>query len=87
MKEGREGANEQAKKEGSKERSSMDAMRRVYAAGDPDLQIKRGGDHPGPEIRGRDGVQKTFFRPFGPQFGLKIGGADPLAPPLDPPLV
>ena len=45
MKEGREGASEQAKKEASKERSSMDAMRRVwvYAAADPDLQIKRGG--------------------------------------------
>ena len=28
MKEGREGASEQATKEGSKERSSMDAMRR-----------------------------------------------------------
>ena len=28
MKEGREGANEEAKKEGTKKRSSMDAMRR-----------------------------------------------------------
>ena len=30
MKEGREGANEQAKKEGTKEWSSMDAMRREW---------------------------------------------------------
>ena len=34
---------------------------------------------------------KEFFRPFGPQFGLKIrgggkGGRAPWAPPLDPPL-
>ena len=29
---------------------------------------------------------KTFFQPFGPQFGLKIRGAGvPRAPPLDPP--
>ena len=48
---------------------------------------KEGGGHPGREIRGRDGVQRNFFRLFGPQFGLKIGGADPLAPTLDPPLV
>ena len=64
----------------------------MYAAADPDLQIKvggGGGGHPDPEIRGRGGVQKIFFRLFGPQFGLKIreGGSAPLAPPLDPPLV
>ena len=29
---------------------------------------------------------KNFFRPFGPQFGLKVRAADPPAPPLDPPL-
>ena len=30
--------------------------------------------------------KKIFFRPFGPQFGLKLegGGAAPRAPPLDP---
>ena len=36
----------------------------------------------------KGGVSKKFFRPFGPQFGLKLrgGGAGPRAPPLDPPL-
>ena len=35
------------------------------------------------------GLQKNFFRPFGPQFGLKIeeGGRAPRAPTLDPPLL
>ena len=32
-------------------------------------------------------LKKIFFRPFGPQLGLKIrGGRAPRAPPLDPPL-
>ena len=47
---------------------------------------KRGGGagHPDPEIGG--GVaSKKFFRPFGPHFGLKIGGWAPRAPPLYPP--
>ena len=32
-------------------------------------------------------LQKNFFGPFGPQFGLEIrwGGGGPRAPPLDPP--
>ena len=34
-----------------------------YSAADPDLQIRGGGRS-----------QKNFFRPFGPQFGLKIMG-------------
>ena len=47
---------------------------------DPDIQIEAGGgggggSHPDPEIRRRPGLQKIFFRPFGPQFGLKIRGA------------
>ena len=48
--------------------------------GDPDLQIKRVG--------GGAVSKNNFFRPFGPQFGLKLegGGAAPRAPPLDPPL-
>ena len=50
---------------------------------DPDLQI-RGRGHPDPEIRGRRS-QKNFFRPFGPQFGLKIRA--PRARPLNPPLM
>ena len=60
---------------------------------DPDLQIGgRGGGHPDPEIRGKPGLKKFFFRPYGPQFGLKIrggggwGGGPPWAPPLDLPL-
>ena len=50
---------------------------------DSDLQI-RGGGHPDPGIRGA-GFKKRFSRPFGPQFGLKVGDRA-LWPPLDPPL-
>ena len=46
---------------------------------DPDLHIAGGGGggggggHPDPEIRVGDGPPPPkFFRPFGPQFGLKI---------------
>ena len=51
----------------------------------PDLQIKGGGEgrggHPDVEIRGRGQSQKSFFfRPFGPQFGLKIRGKGPPGP-------
>ena len=53
------------------------------AVADPDLKIRglgggggRGG-HPDPEIRGRPGHKKIFFRPFGPQFGLKLRGSPP----------
>ena len=51
-----------------------------------------GAGHPDPEIKGRLGLKKIFFRTFGPQFGLKMGvreeGGDrvPRAPPLDTPL-
>ena len=31
-----------------------------------------GNDHPDPEMRGA--ASKNFFRPFGPQFSLKIRG-------------
>ena len=49
---------------------------------DPDLQIRRGEGR-----KGRAQSQKKLFWPFGPQFGLKIGGGQaPWAPPLDPPL-
>ena len=64
---------------------------------DPDLEIKgreRGGGGEGPVIqtlREAGGLDsKTFFRSFGPQFGLKISGVwgrVPRAPPLDPPLL
>ena len=57
---------------------------------DPELWIRgrgrgrgsRGGSsHPDPGIKGGDGLKTNFFRPFGPQLGLKIRGD----PPLDPP--
>ena len=42
-----------------------------------------GGGHPDPETGGGGGrAQKNFFRPFRPQFGLKIEGAPLLDPPL-----
>ena len=60
---------------------------------DPDPQISGGGGggggagHPDPETSGGGGLQKIFFRPLGPRFGLKIRGARATrAPPLDPPL-
>ena len=48
---------------------------------DSDLQIRGEEDsHPDPEKRG-DRSLRTFFRPFGPQFGLKIRGvAEPQGP-------
>ena len=53
----------------------------VRSGGSRPSDKEGGGDHPGPEIRGRDGVQKHFFRLFGPQFGLKIeGGGGPPGP-------
>ena len=47
-----------------------------------------GGGHLDPEIRGARS-QKNFSRPFGPQFGLKMGGGGrpPWASPLHPPLM
>ena len=64
-----------------------------FPVADPDLQIKRAGGHPDPEIRGGGGggggqSSRNFFWPFGPQFGLKIRGGRQAsaAPPLDPPL-
>ena len=45
----------------------------------PDLQIRGGGGggrggHPDPEKGRGPSLKKTFFRPFGPQLGLKLGG-------------
>ena len=50
---------------------------------DPDLQIGGGGGGlPDPEIRGtRLGFQKTFFRPFGAKFGLKMKGGGAMGSP------
>ena len=58
------------------------------AVADSDLQIKRGGGHPDPAIKGGPVFKKKRFWPFGPQFGPKIRewGGPPCAPPLDPPL-
>ena len=54
---------------------------------DPDVQIRGegagagAGGHPDPEIRGGGGsLPKKFFRPFKPQFGLKIRGGGPPGP-------
>ena len=57
---------------------------------DPELQKRGvGSGHPDPEIRGGGGKlsEKIFFRPFGPQFGLKVRArALPLDPPLNAPI-
>ena len=74
-------------------RSNFRAITRLetlatQAMADPDLQIRGGGGgrggHPDPVIWGTQfQKKKNFFRPFGPQFGLKIRT---LAHPLDPPM-
>ena len=43
-----------------------------------------GGGYPDPEIRGWPGLKKKIFRPFGPQFGLKIGGGGGQGPVPSP---
>ena len=44
----------------------LDKVKRNISVADPDLQIRKGG---------WQSLKKEFFPPFGPQFGLKIGGA------------
>ena len=62
-----------------------------HTVADPDLQIEEGGGGSWSSRPGENGgaVSKNFFRPFGPQFGLKIREmlGPPRAPPLDPPLI
>ena len=41
---------------------------------DPDLETRDGGQLSRPLDNGEPGLQKNFFRPFGPQFGLKVRG-------------
>ena len=57
----------------------------LVAVADRDLQIRRGGGHPDPEMRVGPVLKKIYFRPFGPHFRLKIRGGLRV-PPLDPPL-
>ena len=59
----------------------------MTAVADPDLQI-RGPRSSRPRHKGWGGgaVSKKNYRLFWPQFGLKIRGRAPRAPPLDPPL-
>ena len=55
----------------------------------PNLQITEGPGHPDPEMGEAGGgglTPKIFFRPFGPQFGLKIRRWGRGVVPLDPPL-
>ena len=51
-----------------------------HTVADPDLQISRGARSSRPWDKGGGGLQKDFFRPFGPQFGLKIKGDRPPSP-------
>ena len=47
-----------------------------------------GGSRPSDKVGRGGGLKKIFFRPFGPQFGLKLReGRGPRPPPLDPPLL
>ena len=48
----------------------------------PDPLDKAGGGRGGGKVGA--GLQKHFFRPFRPQFRLKIRGRGPRVPPLDP---
>ena len=57
----------------------------ITAVLDPDLEIRWGGRSSSPSHKGGRSL-KNFFPPFGPQFGLKIGGGAFRAPPLDLPL-
>ena len=55
----------------------------LSAVANPDIPIRRGPGHPDPERREMPGLQKFFFRPLGPQFGLKIReGPGPSGPSI-----
>ena len=52
---------------------------KAVAVPDPDLEIK-GGQSSRTVNKERGAVSKIFFRPFGPQFSLKIRGTGPPGP-------
>ena len=56
----------------------------------PSFRVYSGRSRPSDKERGM-GLPKISFRPFGPQFGLKIrgeaGSPPPGGPPMEPPLV
>ena len=69
--------------------STLLTLRKCSAVSRPWDKGGGGGGSSRPLDKGRgSGLQKNFFRPFGPQFDLRIrGGARvPRAPPLNPPL-
>ena len=53
---------------------------RLNAVPDPDLEIRGGGGGGLSRPLEKGGLQKNFFRSFGPQFGLKIRGCGPPGP-------
>ena len=65
-------------------RSKTNNFQLIKPLPDPDLKMGGGGGRSSrPWDKGGEGpiCQKNFFWPFGPQFGLKIGGASPVLSP------
>ena len=59
----------------------QDSIPDILGSGRSRPSDRGGGDgHADPERRGGGGLQKIFFWPLGPQFGLKIRGAAPPGP-------
>ena len=63
----------------------MTVKRKNKTVPDPDLEIRGGRQSSRPLGKGGGGGggggnQKTFFWPFGPQFGLKLRGGGPPGP-------
>ena len=57
------------------ESGKMTVKRKNKTVPDPDLEIRDGGQSSRPLGKGGGGgLQKNFFSPFGPQFGLKLSG-------------
>ena len=51
---------------------------------DPDLEIREGGSHPDPEIRGGAVISQKHFSPFRPPFGFQNKGGGPGSPDPSP---